>query len=46
MHAEHIMQLQGSPTLPVDSNSSSDPPTSSNLSEEIDAVDQVYFTGV
>ena len=44
MYVEHIMQLQGSP--PVDSNSSSDPPTSSNLSEEIDAVDQVYFTGV
>ncbi|KAI3821775.1 hypothetical protein L1987_09347 [Smallanthus sonchifolius] len=35
---ELIMQLQGSPT--IESNSSSDPPTSWNLSEENDGVDQ------
>ncbi|KAJ0794234.1 putative transcription factor CG1-CAMTA family [Helianthus annuus] len=40
------MEAQGSPRMVVDSNSSSDPHTSSNLSEEFDGVDQVYFTGV
>nr|GEX47360.1 calmodulin-binding transcription activator 5 isoform X1 [Tanacetum cinerariifolium] len=44
VHYRDTQELQSSPMLPVDSNSSSDPPTSSNLSEEIDAVDQVYFT--
>nr|XP_043609471.1 calmodulin-binding transcription activator 6-like [Erigeron canadensis]XP_043609472.1 calmodulin-binding transcription activator 6-like [Erigeron canadensis] len=44
VHYRDTQELQGSPAIPVDSNSSSDPPTSSNLSEEIDGVDQVYFT--
>ncbi|CAI9259793.1 unnamed protein product [Lactuca saligna] len=44
VHYRDTQELQGSPGLTVDSNSSSDPPTSSNLSEEIDGVDQVYFT--
>ncbi|KAK9058883.1 hypothetical protein SSX86_023727 [Deinandra increscens subsp. villosa] len=34
--------LQGSPGILVDSNSSSDPPTSSNLSEEVDGADHMY----
>ncbi|KAL4560271.1 hypothetical protein LXL04_032421 [Taraxacum kok-saghyz] len=44
VHYRDTQELQGSPGLTVDSNSSSDPHTSSNLSEEIDGVDQVYFT--
>lgn len=44
VHYRDTQELQGSPVMPVDSNSSSDPHTSSNLSEEIDGVDQVYFT--
>ncbi|XP_024982765.1 calmodulin-binding transcription activator 6-like isoform X2 [Cynara cardunculus var. scolymus] len=44
VHYRDTQELQGSPVTPVDSNSSSDLPTSSNQSEEIDGVDQVYFT--
>lgn len=44
VHYRDTQELQGSPVLTVDSNSSSDPPTSSNISEEIDGVDQMYFT--
>ena len=42
-YSEPIMQLQGSPNL--ESNSSSDPPTSWNLSEENDGLDQVHYAG-
>ncbi|KAI3826042.1 hypothetical protein L1987_00084 [Smallanthus sonchifolius] len=44
VHYRDTQELQGSPRMLVDSSSSSDPPTSSNLSEEVDGVDQVYFT--
>lgn len=44
VHYRDTQELQGSPGLTVDSNSSSDPPTSSNISEDIEGVDQVYFT--
>ncbi|KAI7732179.1 hypothetical protein M8C21_018461 [Ambrosia artemisiifolia] len=46
VHYRDTQELQGSPRMVVDSNSSSDPHTSSNLSEEFDGVDQVYFSGV
>ncbi|MFS7909215.1 putative transcription factor CG1-CAMTA family [Helianthus anomalus] len=45
VHYRDTQESQGSPRMVVDSNSSSDPHTSSNLSEEFDGVDQVYFTG-
>ncbi|KAJ0735481.1 putative transcription factor CG1-CAMTA family [Helianthus annuus] len=45
VHYRDTQEAQGSPRMVVDSNSSSDPHTSSNLSEEFDGVDQVYFTG-
>ncbi|KAK1435892.1 hypothetical protein QVD17_01664 [Tagetes erecta] len=41
VHYRDTQEVQGSPT--VDSNSSSDPPTSWNLSEEHDGVDQAYY---
>ncbi|KAD5802999.1 hypothetical protein E3N88_14359 [Mikania micrantha] len=44
VHYRDTQEFQGSPRMLVDSNSSSDPPTSSNISEEVDGVDQVYFT--
>lgn len=42
VHYRDTQELQSSPT--IESNSSSDPPTSWNLSEENDGVDQVYNT--
>ncbi|XP_076944351.1 calmodulin-binding transcription activator 6-like [Bidens hawaiensis] len=44
VHYRDTQELQGSPRMVVDSHSSSDPSASSNLSEEVDGVDQVYFT--
>ncbi|KAK1411759.1 hypothetical protein QVD17_32470 [Tagetes erecta] len=44
VHYRDTQELQGSPRMIADSNSSSDPLTSSNLSEEVDGVDQVYYT--
>ncbi|KAM0013407.1 putative transcription factor CG1-CAMTA family [Helianthus debilis subsp. tardiflorus] len=42
VHYRDTQELQGSPPT-VESNSSSDPPTSWNLSEENEAVDQAYY---
>ncbi|KAI3730101.1 hypothetical protein L6452_18777 [Arctium lappa] len=41
VHYRDTQELQGSPN--VESNSSSDPPTSWNLSEENDGIDQVHY---
>ncbi|XP_071703802.1 calmodulin-binding transcription activator 6-like isoform X2 [Rutidosis leptorrhynchoides] len=41
VHYRDTQELQGSPT--IESNSSSDPPTSWNLSEDNDVVDQIYY---
>ncbi|KAJ0577233.1 putative transcription factor CG1-CAMTA family [Helianthus annuus] len=42
VHYRDTQELQGSPPT-VESNSSSDPPTSWNLSEENEVVDQAYY---